>query len=88
MKRQRHFDPMTPRLRQISTVWNMIEDLKRTIDLLGSHLATENDQRGGAELLLARAVTLRRSKLTQTVRTLEQRLADLRVVSHRRDRVK
>lgn len=79
MKQQRFADPSTPRQRQISIIWGMIEDLKQAIDLLDCDIASQKQIGKRSESpRLATALTSRRYKLEQTLRTLEQRLTDLR----------
>jgi hypothetical protein len=73
MKHIHQVDPMTPRLRQISTILAMLDDLNRTGRLLDydiTHKATTSP--------LHASLTERRAKLQETIGTLEARLALLR----------
>jgi hypothetical protein len=66
-------DPMTPRLRQISTILGMLDDLYRTGRLLDSDIAHKE-----MPLPLHASLTERRARLQETIGTLEARLAFLR----------
>ena len=77
MKHQRHFDPMTPRLRQVATIWGMIDDLNRVARLLDTDIASREHEQGPASPLLA-SLSSRRNKLRETIGVLETRLADIR----------
>jgi hypothetical protein len=73
MKHQRHFDPMTPRLRQVATILGMIDDLNRVAGHLDCDIAAQEI----ASPLLA-SLTSRRDRLRETLALLETRLADIR----------
>ena len=77
MKHQRHFDPMTPRLRQVSTILGMIDDLAQVARLLDCDIATQQHEQGMASPLLV-SLRSRRTKLLETIAVLETRLADIR----------
>jgi hypothetical protein len=74
MKHHRfQIDPMTPRLRQISTILGILDDLNRIGRLLDSDIAHKV-----MPLPLLASLTERRGKLRETIGTLESRLAVLR----------
>ena len=64
---------MTPRLRQISTILGMLDDLNR----IGQHLDSDIAQ-NKLPLPLHASLTERRAKLQETIGTLEAWLALLR----------
>jgi hypothetical protein len=74
MKHQRHFDPTTPRLRQVATILALIDDLGRVSRLLDEDIAAT----GGPGLPILLSLTSRRKNLRETLVTLEKRLADIR----------
>jgi hypothetical protein len=74
MKHQRHFDPMTPRLRQVATILGMIDDLGRVARLLDEDIA----RMGRPTSPVLPSLTLRRKNLQETIVTLEKRLVDIR----------
>jgi hypothetical protein len=65
-------DPMTSRLRQMTTILGMIDDLNRTGRLLDFDIERCPDRSTHASF------TKRRAKLQETIGTLEARLALLR----------
>jgi hypothetical protein len=77
MKHQRHFDPMTPKLRQVATILGMIDDLDQVARLLDCDIAAQEDDQRTVLPLLA-SLTSRRNKLRETIAMLETRLADIR----------
>ena len=76
MRHQRHFDPMTPRLRQVATILGMIDDLAQVARLLDCDIAAK-EQRQRTALVLA-SLTSRRDKLQETIALLEKRLTEIR----------
>ena len=78
MKQQRrHSNPMTPRLRQIATILEMIDDLDRVAGLLDCEIATQ-EHHAKTVLPIRASLTSRRDNLRKTVAMLETRLADIR----------
>jgi hypothetical protein len=77
MKHQRHFDPMTPKLRQVATILGMIDDLDQVAGLLDCDIAAQDRHKETALPLLA-SLTSRRDKLRETIAMLETRLVDIR----------
>ena len=65
-------DPMTSRLRKMSTILAMLDDLNRTGRLLDFDIERSPDRSTHA------ALTKRRAKLQETIETMEARLAHLR----------
>jgi hypothetical protein len=77
MKHQHHFDPMTPRLRQMATILGMIDDLNGFAGHLDCDIAAQEHAQEIASPLLV-SLTSRRDRLRETLALLETRLADIR----------
>jgi hypothetical protein len=77
MKHQRHFDPITPRFRQVPTILGMIDDLERIARLLDCDIAVQKEHQAIASPLLA-SLTSRRDKLQETIAMLKSQLVDIR----------
>jgi hypothetical protein len=79
MKHQRHFESMTPGLRQVATVLGMIDDLDQAARLLDCEIAAQELNQQKTALALLASLTSRRDKLRETIAMLETSLADNRV---------
>ena len=79
VKLQRSADPMTPRLRQISTMQGMLDDLNEVVQMLDFDIAAAELKARAAKTadypVLAMALASRRDKLRDTISLLEKRLA-------------
>lgn len=76
MKHGYHVDPMTSRLRQISTILRMLHDLGRVARLMDADIA--DVERRELPMPIHASLTERRARLQATIDTLEARLASLR----------
>jgi hypothetical protein len=76
MKRSYRVDPMTPRLRQISTILAMLDDLSHTRQLIDAEL--EEVERKKTSQPIQAALMERRAKLQVTIGRLEAGLTSLR----------
>jgi hypothetical protein len=76
MKRWYRVDPMTPRLRQISTILAMLDDLSQTRQLIDAELA-EVERKKTSQPIRA-ALMERGAKLQITIGRLEAGLTSLR----------
>ena len=76
MKRAYQADPMPFRLRQISTILGMLDDLRRIGRLIDADV--RGIEQKEAFLPIRMALTERGTKLRETIGTLETRLAYLR----------
>jgi hypothetical protein len=76
MRHRYQVDPMTPRLRQISTVLVMLEDLNRLDQIIDSDIAGIEHKEPPAPIHAA--LTERRTKLRETIASLKTHLAYLR----------
>lgn len=81
MKHQRHFDPSSVALREVTQISALISDLDRCGRLIDSEIVTEEERAGvsdpfnGAYPVLARSLTARRENLKRTIAALEERIA-------------
>jgi hypothetical protein len=62
MKHQRHFESMTPRLRQVATVLGMIDDLDQVARLLDCESAAQELNQQKTALPLLASLTSRRGE--------------------------
>ena len=87
MKHQRHFDAGAAALREAEQIRTLIADLDRVVLNLDCDVAAEEERAGVADRseaaypILARTLATRRDNLRDTIVALEQRLANLAVVS-------
>lgn len=84
MKHQYHFESANDvALREVARISALISDLDRVVQILDSHIATEEERAGvsdpfeAAYPILARTLATRRDNLKETVAALELHLADL-----------
>ncbi len=83
MKRAYQADPMPFRLRQISTILGMLDDLRRIDRLIDADV--HGVEQKEAFLPIRMALTERGTKLRETIGTLEARLAYLQNSKTRRE---
>jgi hypothetical protein len=82
MKHQRHFGSATPARDALQTK-ELIADINRVVQILGSDIAAEEEQAGIFDRsrfdypILARTLAARRNNLLGTIAALEQRLVNL-----------
>jgi hypothetical protein len=82
MKRQRHFESSTASREAVQTRI-LIADLYRIVQILNGEIAAEEEQAGIFDVfhpeypMLARALAVRRDNLTDSIASLDQRIAGL-----------
>jgi hypothetical protein len=83
MKHQRHFDTKAAAQRETALIWKMIDELDRSVQLLNTDIAVEEnrvwifDRSDAAYPILARSLAARRDNLMDTITALKNRLPRL-----------
>jgi hypothetical protein len=80
MKHQRHIDTREAARREAALIWKMIGELHRSVQLLNTDIAVEEnrlwifDRSDAAYPILARSLAARRDNLLGTIAALKERL--------------